>query len=478
MAPTQFHPFVKLPVELRLDIYRLATPPRVVQEDFCETLRTTLNPIKLDSSLEALAYNWRVDIPSHGNQRTLESFGFTSTKPPVRPWVPTSSAPEIPLDWLCENPHFAWEFARRCSLYSNAPIPALLHTCKESRAALIKMGYKLAFRSRSSGPRTWFNFDRDTLYMEYDDVDYIPENDKSGVLNGYSAWDIGQFDPAELRQVRKLALWGGAKFLAFFPTDKNFDGYAMGLLGILRPFNGLVELLLVDWSPGDFTTNIPKDESESEPDSEPESEAQLDTEHQKRHAYDTNKLWSCTDVVEADGLLHLFSSNPLYKVGIESAGPESWYLVDHKEQHGIEANYFKDTQNKIRNFLTNEMVRVMSEGLDEDPDTIIPWEIPRLRTVHILWPLEHETLMQERRNVSQHVFNLQHKWASIARSIPGPSQRSGALDRVERAFGAAHFPEDGPWEYEDDDSDAFINRVQKMWWVQEGPVPDVGDLFT
>ncbi|RSL61905.1 hypothetical protein CEP54_005985 [Fusarium duplospermum] len=400
MAPTEFHFFPSLPPELRRDVYLLATPPRI--EDFCETLRTTLNPIKLDSSLKDLAFNWRLYVPSQGRQLTLDSFGFTSTKPPVQPWVPTSSAPEIPLDWLCENPHIAWEFARRCHLFSNAPIPALLHTCTESRLVLINIGYQLTFRSRSSGPRTWFNFDRDTLYLEYDPEDDTLGDAESRLLSGYCAWDIGQFDPREMRQVRKLAIWKSANFLALFNDRRGrTDGYATELLGVLRPFSRLEELLLVDWCPGTLTTTIPAGELETK--------TQLKAEDQKRHAYDTHKLWGYTDVVEADGLLNLFSPSPPCKVDIDSAGPYSWLLTEHKEQHGNEANYFKDTQDAIRKILTNEMVRLISWGNNEDPDTIIPWEIPHIRAVHVLSQPEHKILSQERHNVAQNVCDLQGK---------------------------------------------------------------------
>lgn len=55
------------------------------------------------------------------------------------------------------------------NVHSTSPIPPPLHTCRESRQALIKSGYELAFKlkiKRSlSQPRVWFNFDCDTLYL-------------------------------------------------------------------------------------------------------------------------------------------------------------------------------------------------------------------------------------------------------------------------------------------------------------------------
>ena len=64
---------------------------------------------------------------------------------------------------------------RTGSFYSKAPIPVMLHVTRESRQVLIDFGYELAFRTRSCGPRTWFNFKIDVLYIGYsDDADERP----------------------------------------------------------------------------------------------------------------------------------------------------------------------------------------------------------------------------------------------------------------------------------------------------------------
>ncbi|RSL50832.1 hypothetical protein CEP53_008654 [Fusarium sp. AF-6] len=215
-------------------------------------------------SLKEFAFSWRSRIPSRSKQLTLDSFGFTSTKPPVQPWVPTSSTPEIPLDWLCEHPDVAWEFARTGYLFSRAPIPALLHTCTESRLELINMGYQLAFQTRSRGPRTWFNFDQDTLYLGDTlfldpDLAQIEITEKRlQILNGLSAWDTGQFDPGEMRQVQKLALGGAAEHLSHRYFDEYDPDNRRQLSSVLRLFSRVEELLLVGWAAGDLTTVIAK----------------------------------------------------------------------------------------------------------------------------------------------------------------------------------------------------------------------------
>ncbi|WAO86360.1 Hypothetical protein NCS54_00363200 [Fusarium falciforme] len=425
-------------------------------KDFRDSLRTTLNPIKLDSSLKDFAFNWRDHIPTRSKQLTLDTFGFTGAKPLVQPWVPTSSAPEIPLDWLCENPDFVWEFARRCHLYSHTPIPALLHTCAESRIMLINMGYKLAFRTRSSGPRIWFNFDRDTLYLQAEPPE---DDDASRSLKGSSLWDIGQFDPGEMRQVRKLALWGAANYLTLFNCDPHsFGGHAQELSSVLRLFSGLDELLFVDWSKGDFTRTVDKEK--------------LEGAHRRRHPYDIRGLWLCVDVAKIDGLFRLFSAEPPCFGNLRSTGLNSFLLSEHNVMRH-QKTYFEEAEDKIRSALIDEMTRLIST---ETTDVIIPWKIPRPRTVHVLPLLEHFILWKERIEVEEDVFNLQMEWNSMVRSRTEKQMSSSEWQEAERAFGEAHWPEDEDWGNERAIyGDILTTRIQKQWWIQYRTTPDPGD---
>ncbi|KAL6362006.1 hypothetical protein LRP88_05489 [Fusarium phalaenopsidis] len=356
MAPKEFHFFPSLPPEIRRDIYRLATPPR---------LYTTVNPIKLDGSLKDFAFSWRHVIDGKSKQPTLESFGFTSSRPLIQPWEPSPITPEIPLDWLCENPYIAWELARTGHFFSNAPISALLHTCTESRLELINMGYQLAFRTRPSGPRTWFNFDRDILFIECDPSgDGSLFDDPEWIFSGNSVWDVGQFDPGEMRQVRRLALWKAAEYLSVFNYGlDSFDGPARELSSVLRLFSSLDELLLVEWCASELTTTIAKAKEEVE------TTTSLGTEHQQKRTFKTRGLWSCIDVCEVDGLLPLFSSEPPCLRNMSATGLNSHLLIDHKEAHGNGANYFGDTEDAIRSMLAKDMTSLIST---EKTDTVIP----------------------------------------------------------------------------------------------------------
>jgi hypothetical protein len=77
-------------------------------------------------------------------------------------------------------------------LYSSSPIPPLLHTCSESRSALQKDGYKLAFGMMKSSPdyaeasdaRIWFHFEKDALYrdwLSYDILKFVAKEDLAKV---------------------------------------------------------------------------------------------------------------------------------------------------------------------------------------------------------------------------------------------------------------------------------------------------------
>ncbi|KAI0383214.1 hypothetical protein F5Y04DRAFT_278919 [Hypomontagnella monticulosa] len=161
---TVFHFFPFLPFELRREIYILATPPRVVHvreswdfvgedafwdcydnsdhdyEDFKLEYayhsfedRYKANPlrVKIHPDIAYFARNWRDRIPRELRrplQTCPESFGSTSNAASSGPWIPTEETPEIPLCWLEEDLCAAFELVRESHLYSQAPIPPLLHT--------------------------------------------------------------------------------------------------------------------------------------------------------------------------------------------------------------------------------------------------------------------------------------------------------------------------------------------------------------
>lgn len=241
----EFHPFPLLPIELRCEIYLLATPPRIVHlkegfefgddhdsEEYEEFIREpkhdrerwkltyvydkweealkggALLQAQLHPDITYFAHNWRIRIgvPARPcSQTLLEHWGFTSPRGgPLQPWPPSAETPEIPMRWLEDHPLIAFELLRKSYLYSEAPIPPLLHTCSESRQVLMDFGYQLAFRTRTFEPRTWFNFGRDRLYMFW-----LPDRDVTDrdvpLLSG-CRWDFGQYRSEDLQRVQYLVL--------------------------------------------------------------------------------------------------------------------------------------------------------------------------------------------------------------------------------------------------------------------------------
>lgn len=243
--------FPFFPYEIRRKIYLLATPPRFVyvwespdfcdedhapSDDFVEYLArpATIASLKLDPSLAYFAHNWRRHV--HWNnlpgvrverQARLTSYGFTNRRAPYEPWAPTRDVPEVPIHWLVQQPELAFQFTRKSYLRSKTLVPPLLHTCAESREALTRYGYELTFGTRTHGPRTWFCYRHDTLYL-------YPDNNSSELLDG-GWWNLGQFLPCDLTRVRRLALCPGR------PRDADLTMVS----NALRLLPGLEELFFV-----------------------------------------------------------------------------------------------------------------------------------------------------------------------------------------------------------------------------------------
>ncbi|KAI0910465.1 hypothetical protein F4823DRAFT_589693 [Ustulina deusta] len=368
MAPDSFHQFASLPLELRWMIYILASPPRFVHvqeetedwEYFEERFRTTIVQIKLHPSIAYFARHWRERIPfppalwrwNNGrHQTTLERYGFNGPRPNQnhQPWVSTKEVPGIPRDFLLENPDVAWEFLRIGAFYSTAPIPAMLHVTRESRQVLIDYGYELAFGTRTCGPRTWFNFKTDALYIgRLSDRDSEDRSTRS-LLSGNSSWDIGQFEPQDLRRVRRLALESSADVVSSDCLNGTRE-----ISNILELFNGVEELLLEEHSMRGINHELSK---YVQPD-------------------DSQLLWYYTPVLEVDVLpLTIEGSPPV----LDSTGYGRRDLRSYKADNmGDGSKFFVDTARRFEEKLASrrdELVRSSS---------LAPWKIPKISLVCIL----------------------------------------------------------------------------------------------
>lgn len=282
-----FHQFVHLPYDIRYNIYILATPRRVVRveerllnptekqpwyethdsyfdyayESFCKELGNGSQNfnLKLHPDIAHFAHNWRNQLTWPSTQRSLDAYGFTSSRPAYEPWEPSRVTPRIPTEWLIDSPELAFVLTRNCYLFSDAEIPVFLHVCVESRQALMEWGYRLFFSTRTTGPRTWFNPRRDRLYIPFNQEDFPRRNSdeyasyelppipypriKPTLLSGCK-WDIGIYSVQDLKAIRKVIL--GA------PGRIEDDTLALYLRRILSLLSNVEELLLEDWSLDDF----------------------------------------------------------------------------------------------------------------------------------------------------------------------------------------------------------------------------------
>lgn len=190
----------------RLGPWNLTVDPKMAH--FAQDWRPS---IQLPQTPPRSSWNFRPRNPDSAIQTMLTAFGFTTTKSRRLPWTPTAECPDLPPHLLYTDPVLAWKMTRPHYLFSNAPIPPLLHTCFESREVLMRHGYQLAFGTRAAAPRTWFCFHRDVLYLHglhpqwssapihpiYNRYDRYKENSDLGI------WDL---DPQDLTRVRRLAL--------------------------------------------------------------------------------------------------------------------------------------------------------------------------------------------------------------------------------------------------------------------------------
>ncbi|KAF4955654.1 hypothetical protein FSARC_11802 [Fusarium sarcochroum] len=445
MATTEFHCFLSLPLEIRREIYTLATPPRIVHvnpstkqdyNDFKEKLRTEPNCLRLDKALTHFSFNWRKQIPAQGRHRTLESYGFSSNKPPYTPWEVSKSAPRICLYWLAENPRIAWELARESYLYSKAPIPALLHTWSESRHELMQRGYQLSFRTRSSGPRTWFNYDRDILFISREP--FFQSHHR--VLSG-GPWDLSQFDPGDMCRVKKIALERSAGSLHLaHPMFKKLR-YTFGdIVSVLRLFEQIKEFFLVEWT----------DEHMREL---RESEGLYAHEYfEKHHGYDIQGLWSYQIISEIDALLELFAPRGSWRCSLVSIAP---WVESLELGQNLGTPYFID---KIQ--------VALQEQLSDRRKRAYPtskWKIPMFKTVHILSKWGHEVLGQHRSRILRQIHERREKWLlqnEWMRYINVPSQDLEVdYEEDEQA------DEDALFEYS---QNSVLAKRRRTWWIQKG----------
>jgi hypothetical protein len=427
--------FFRLPYELRYEIYLLATPPRVVhvreglvyetEQDQQEAkvtadaevrfafkqfvLRLLNRPSSIDlrvhPEIAHFAHNWRdvLERDSRGKPRqtTLDEYGFRSSRGTHQPWTPTADTPAIPPEWLAERPWIAFEMLRKSYLWSQAPIPPLLHTCSNSRRVLMDLGYELAFASRRHGPRTWFHFGRDRLFLQkqpvmtenyksfynqarfYGDFRYTREEEHpanpfarirsyfpaldnqvridnpywpvwsspyfgSAPLLSGSPWDVGPFSVADLRRVQYLILGRG-----------GWVGVALqhSIEDLLPLVPNLKEIWVQEWPASILKDLLPQDTRPVQTDSRP------------------REPWGALAVEEMDPVGYTYWSKNLDGVHSLHPSPTSTGL-------------FNDSYNRFKNvrqgsFYESQAWELESALSRRGDELGLALNVPRFRFVHL-----------------------------------------------------------------------------------------------
>ncbi|KAI2631410.1 hypothetical protein GGS26DRAFT_94549 [Hypomontagnella submonticulosa] len=371
-SEVEFRYFKLLPRELRREIYILATPPRFVhvaeygrdspqweqeRDEFRERCRTFPVQFKLDPDIAYFAPSWQDKIGPAlraNRQLPLEAYGFTSTRGRYQPWVPTKNVPEIPPVWLTDHPDVAWDMTRSATLVSTAPIPAFLHVCSESRELLKCYGYQLAFGTRTNGPRTWFHFERDILYLKRDEYGY-PRS-----LLCHSPWEVGMFRPADLLRVRKLAIDKGLEAI-----DRN----GMDIRSLLLLFPKLSDFILVEWHPTHYGAT-------------PENDNPLEL----------GEDYACIPMDDIDAIANVKRCDVCSNSGIYSFYGNS--KIQRKGEAALtQHSFLRSMEWELIEPMHSDRELFISEGVKAD----LLWDIPRVQIVQICHQEEMHNIFATRR---------------------------------------------------------------------------------
>ncbi|KAI0135178.1 hypothetical protein F4814DRAFT_400103 [Daldinia grandis] len=386
MAINAFYLFPCLPPEIRREVFLLATPPRMVHilqrqesiEDFLERFNNLVPwQVELHPSLSYFAQNWREQILSYKDirsQRKLEFYGFTTSRLVQHPWEPSELTPEIPVHWLLEHPDVAYALLRKSYLRSKAPIPALLHTCVESRRVLINAGYQLAFASRNHEPWTWFNFKNDVLRLKDDEI-----TTNLNLLD-HGPWGTGTFDPRSLQQVRKLAIDAISPFLTSRSYENNPEEITLSTIRLLP---NLKKIYIIEWDLLGFDDHFRQPSRPPTP-SSPDADTIHDSVLYGREA------WRFIPIEEIDALFLLTVQYPYKSFRTRSMGHGAWRLANF---NGLPGEYFSYVSSYIKGYIRAGMDRAAKE------EPITPYQVPEVEFGHICTEAVGRQLFDDRQEV-------------------------------------------------------------------------------
>jgi len=387
---------------------------------------------------------WNFHMRNHKRlrQTPLTAFGFSCTTPPARaPWPLTARTPDVCRHWLSEprNRQIAWELIgrQRTALHSRAPIPTLLHTCAESRAALRSNGYALCFGTRAGGPAlTWFCPSRDVLYLRWQ-----YERRCSPLLDG-GDWGLGRLLPEDLLRVRRLAL-----DTVSYPNSLECVSHTLRLLPKLQ------ELFVVQQN-----LNFRPDHARPSPDIGDAADA---------------KLWYWTECDEAEGFyLRHGSWDDMYSLPVAGCGSRG--LVQYKKAHGGDSSgYFAQAEKNMEKHLRD--LREMDVAFAD----VEPWPVPSVRIVHVGSKPMIKLLFQrrdmywvavERRARRRKLEKREAAWRARVQALKLLDQQAGVRPVDAGQLRSITPPPQSPSNYSSLDEDQL--EVLRGWDLQEEAVWD------
>ena len=168
VAATSFPRFSLLPAEIRQIIWENATSPRIVYLEQVFERKHTCSRVWSQTSIEGPDCMGFFDLDHQPEEARIGA-----------------------------GPYPPWGFRTRS-------IPPLFLVCRESYRVAKEKIYKKSFGSKCALPRTWFNFELDTLYLDwgyYESHKY----GEDGILFDFDSWDFGE----DIKRVQHLAIYKG-----------------------------------------------------------------------------------------------------------------------------------------------------------------------------------------------------------------------------------------------------------------------------
>ncbi|KAF5583393.1 hypothetical protein FPANT_8173 [Fusarium pseudoanthophilum] len=293
MALESFHRMMDLPLEIRYEIYSLATPDRVVHT--------------------------RYPFPTPGIR-----IGRSS-----------------------------------CSTL----IPPLLHACWETRSFLRRTGYRLAFQVTPNGRQVWFNFNRDTLFIDRGTLALMNQG-------------INPFPLEDTQEIRRIAY-------ERTPIERCPQAVRLAL----QSFGELEEVFLIEWQSKvvDFQAPLPKFSESFLPDPIP-----------WRHIYDTRNLCKLTEIQRIDEFLPLVHNKSRSEQALDNPLAVAFFLKPIPQDTDL-TKHLSEPYEKWRSFdykrtgLDLGLARCWAE-LGQPKE-----KMPKFTHVHLLTDADHQHIRQLRR---------------------------------------------------------------------------------